>query len=107
LIDIYPTLIDLCDLPPRDELEGKSLRPLLIDPKTPWDRPSLTTHKRNNHALRSERFRYIRYADGSEELYDHAADPLEWQNIAGDPAYADAMQMLTKWFPTRNAPRVQ
>jgi arylsulfatase A-like enzyme len=107
LIDIYPTLIDLCDLPRRDELEGKSLRPLFIDPKTPWDRPSLTTHKRNNHALRSERFRYIRYADGSEELYDHTVDPLEWQNIAGNPAYADAKQMLTKWFPTRNAPRVE
>ncbi|HIA19017.1 MAG TPA: iduronate-2-sulfatase, partial [Planctomycetaceae bacterium] len=70
-MNIYPTLAQLCDLPLPDHLEGVSMTRLLQNPKLPWDRPALTTHGRKNHALRSERWRYIRYADGSEELYDH------------------------------------
>ena len=87
-------LIDLCDLPIRKGLEGNSLRPLLVDPDTGWDRPLLTTHGRNDRTLRSKHFRYIRYADGSEELTDHTVDPMEWKNIAGDPAFTDAKHML-------------
>ena len=66
LLDIYPTLIELCELAPRPELEGASLAGLLNMPSANWDRPSLTTHGRHNHALRSDRYRFIRYADGSE-----------------------------------------
>ena len=55
---------------------------------------ALTTHGRNNHAVRTERWRYIRYADGSEELYDHDADPLEWKNLAGDAKYAAVKKEL-------------
>ncbi len=106
LIDIYPTLIDLCGLPPRKELSGVSLRPLLADPNADWERPSLTTHGRDNHALRTERFRYIRYADGTEELYDHQTDPHEWHNLASGDAYADVKQSLSRWFPTENVPEV-
>ena len=103
-MNIYPTLADLCGLPARKELEGVTMRPLLEDPKTPWDRPALTTHGRNNHALRSERWRYIRYSDGSEELYDHEADPMEWKNVATDPRFADVKADLAKWLPKVNAP---
>ena len=53
--------------------------------------------------MRSERYRYIRYADGSEELYDHDADPLEWKNLAGDPALADVKRELAGWLPQREA----
>ena len=68
MLDLYPTLTDLCGLPARDGLEGHSLRPLLKDAKAerPW--PALTTHGPGNHAVRTEQLRYIRYADGSEEL---------------------------------------
>lgn len=107
LVDIYPTLIELCGLPPR-ELDGTSLVPLLQDPTRRWERPSLSTHGRNNHALRSERFRYIRYADGSEELYDHETDPMEWKNLAKQPEYADVIASMRKWLPQTNvkdAPR--
>ena len=103
-MDIYPTLADLCGLPIGDHLEGVSLRPLLENPSAKWDRAALTTHGRHNHAVRSERWRYIRYADGSEELYDHASDPLEWKNLAGDGEYANVKQDLAKWLPMENAP---
>ena len=101
-MDIYPTLADLCGLTPAGELEGETLRPLLADPAADWDRPAITTHGKDNHAVRSERFRYIRYADGTEELYDHEADPLEWRNLAADPQHAAAKAELAKWLPQTN-----
>jgi arylsulfatase A-like enzyme len=104
LMDIYPTLIDLCGLPRKAELEAASLVPLLRDPQAKWERPSLTTYGCNNHAVRSERWRYIRYADGSEELYDHDADPLEWKNLAHEAKYASVKTDLAKWLPKVNAP---
>jgi len=103
-IDIYPTLADLCALPPRRENEGVSLRPLLADPGAAWDRPSLTTHGRLNHSVRSERWRYIRYADGSEELYDHEKDELEWTNLANNTEFADVKKELAAWLPKSDAP---
>jgi len=104
LINVYPTLIDLCSLSPRGELEGLSLVPLLKDPGAAWERPALTTHGRNNHSVRSERWRYIRYADGSEELYDHAEDEFERRNLALDPGYASVKEELVRWLPGTNAP---
>jgi len=104
LLDVYPTLLDLCGLTPRKELEGRSLLPLLKDPKAPWERPALTTHGRNCHSVRSERWRYIRYSDGTEELYDHDNDEMEWTNLAGDPKYVDVKKDLARWMPTVNAP---
>jgi len=103
-MDVYPTLADLCGLPIGDHLDGKSLRPLLENPIAAWNRPALTTHGRLNHAVRSERYRYIRYADGSEELYDHQFDPMEWKNLAGDPQHAKVKKDLGRWLPTKNVP---
>jgi arylsulfatase A-like enzyme len=104
LLDIYPTLIDICGLPKRKELEGSSLMPLLKNPDAKWDRPSLTTYLRGNHSVRSERWRYIRYHDGTEELYDHSADPMEWVNVAAKPEHASVKSDLTKWLPKADAP---
>ncbi|MEE9602858.1 MAG: sulfatase, partial [Thermoguttaceae bacterium] len=104
LLDIYPTLSDLCGLPIGKHLEGRSLKPLLEDPLTEWDRPVVTTHGRNNHSVRSERWRYIRYSDGSEELYDHDNDPMEWTNLAADAKLAAVRRRLAKWLPKVNAP---
>ena len=107
LIDIYPTLVELCGLSPRGELEGVSLKPLLTDVNVEWERPSLTTHGRNNHAIRSERYRYIRYADGSEELYDHETDPHEWHNLAMDESLSNVKTRLAKWMPKKNVPEAE
>jgi arylsulfatase A-like enzyme len=104
LIDIYPTLIDLCGLTAKPELAGQSLVPLLENPKRKWDRPALTTHGRDNHSLRSERWRYIQYSDGTEELYDHNNDEMEWTNLASDPKYADVKKDFAKWLPKVNVP---
>jgi arylsulfatase A-like enzyme len=104
LIDIYPTLVDLCGLNENKALEGQSLVRLLDDPKAKWDRPALTTFGRKNHALRTPQWRYIRYGDGTEELYDHTKDPNEWTNLAGKPQYAALKKKLARWFPRKNAP---
>ena len=85
-------------------MEGRSVRALLKDPKAKWDPPAVTTFLRNNHAARSAKWRYIRYADGGEELYDHAADPLEHTNLAHKPEHADRKRELAKWLPEKNAP---
>ena len=103
LLDIYPTLADLCGLPVGKHLEGRSVRPLLADPQAAWDRPVVTTHGRNNHSIRSERYRYIRYSDGTEELYDHEADSMEWTNLAGRPESAEIIERLAHWLPKVNA----
>ena len=104
LIDIYPTLVDLCGLGTNKVLEGQSLVRLLADPKAKWDRPALTTYGRNNHALRTPRWRYIRYGDGSEELYDHTKDPNEWTNLANLKKHAAVKRELAQWFPKKNVP---
>jgi len=104
LVDIYPTLIDLCGLKPKIELQGQSLLPLLKNPGSVRKKPALTTHGRNNHTIRSKRWRYIRYADGSEELYDHNKDPLEWTNLAGDSKYSKIKKELSVWLPNVNVP---
>ncbi len=101
-MNVYPTLADLCGLPVGEHLDGVTMRPLLESSDAEWDRPALTTHGRLNHALRSERFRYIRYADGSEELYDHQADPMEWKNLADDPEFAKTKADLKAWLPKTN-----
>jgi arylsulfatase A-like enzyme len=103
LLDIYPTLVDLCGLPAREGLSGHSLVPLMSDSNATWDRPALTTHGRLNHTLRSERYRYIRYADGSEELYDHQTDPMEYTNLAERDDSASIIQKLSRWLPAENA----
>lgn len=102
LIDLYPTLVDLCGLPKPDHLDGKSLKPLLEKPRTKWD-PVLITYGRGNHAIRSDRYRYIQYQNGEEELYDLNSDPNEWNNIAHHKGTRKIMDRLAEWMPTENA----
>ena len=114
LLDIYPTLIELCGLPPRSDLEGVSLRPQLENSSTARVRPAITTHNQGNHAVRSEHWRYIRYADGTEELYDERTDPNEWTNLVqtvrGDArAVSEVNARLAehrRWLPRRDVPPV-
>jgi arylsulfatase A-like enzyme len=99
LLDIFPTLLDLCEMPARNDLEGHSLLPQLKDAQAPRQWPAITTHNQGNHSIRSEDWRYIRYADGSEELYDEKADPNEWTNLAKDPKHTAKKAELAKWLP--------
>lgn len=104
LVDLYPTLVELCGLPEKSGLDGQSLMPLLVNPDLEWRRPALTTLGPGNHALRSDRWRYIRYADGSEELYDHDVDPAELTNLAGSSASVPVVEALRAFLPQVNVP---
>jgi len=86
--NLYSTLTELTGLPTPAHVKAASLMPLLKDPKAPWDHVSICTHGRGNHAVKDARYRYIRYADGGEELYDNATDPREWTNLAGSADHA-------------------
>jgi arylsulfatase A-like enzyme len=102
LIDIYPTLVDLCGLPEREGLDGQSLTPLLENPDRKWERPVVITYGYNNHAVQTERWRYIRYNNGGQELYDHDNDPNEWTNLAGLSEYVEVITKLKTALPDIN-----
>lgn len=99
LIDLYPTLCELCDVPRPAKLDGESLVPLLRQPGRETNRTIVTTFDKGNVALRTDRWRYIRYRDGSEELYDCENDPNEWQNLAGDPENSELLARFRKQVP--------
>jgi uncharacterized sulfatase len=103
LLDLYPTLADLCGLTPDKRVEGKSLRPLLDQPDREWNHPAYTQvdfSKKDKPALgrsvRTERFRYTEWNGGQQgvELYDHSRDPKEFVNLAADPAMGSVVQEL-------------
>lgn len=102
LIDLYPTLVSLAGLPANKQNEGHDISPLVRNPEARWDIPSITTLAQNEHSIRDERFRYIVYKDGSEELYDHVNDPNEWNNLADDPQYAAEKKRLKEFIPAVN-----
>ncbi len=101
-VDFYPTLVDLCGLPVRGDLEGRSLRPLIEDLAAPWDHAAFSINARHdqpvNLAVSTDRFRYIEYADANKpaELYDIQADPREWTNLAGEARHAEALAAMRK-----------
>ena len=103
LLDMYPTLLEAAGLPAKGGLDGHSLMPQLKDANAPREWPAITTQNHDNHGIRSERWRFIQYADGSEELYDMKADPNEWKNLAGDASYESVLGEHRRWIPKVNA----
>jgi arylsulfatase A-like enzyme len=108
LLDVYPTLLRLCSLAtPAHELDGVDLSAILAGRSADRGKPVLSTWGQGNHAIRDARFRYIRYRNGDEELYDHSADPHEWRNLATESQFDAERRRLARWLPTVNAPGVK
>jgi arylsulfatase A-like enzyme len=107
LLDIYPTLVERCDLSKNIQLDGISLEPQLRSPKTAREEPVLTSSYYENHAIRTKHWRYIRYKDGAEELYDHRKDSDEFTNLANHPEHAEIKRSLAKWLPKNAAAEVK
>ncbi len=104
LLDLYPTLVELAGLPAKEGLDGQSLTPLLKDVRQTRSRPAITTHGPDNHAIVTEQWRFIQYADGSQELYNLQEDPYEWVNLASNEAYAPIIRALQEHIPESSAP---
>lgn len=103
---IYPTLTDLAGIPTPGHVQRKSIRSLLVNPNAEWSDPAVTTHGFKNHAVRAEGWRYIRYANGEEELYDEEKDPYEWINLAGREEFAGKKAELAKLLPASDKPDI-
>ena len=106
-MSVYPTLCDLAGLAKPAWLEGDNIRPLLTDPAAKWNGVGITTFHLNNHAVRTDRWRYIHYADGGEELYDHSNDEYEWTNLANKPEHAAVKAELAARLPKTNVPEME
>lgn len=99
-VDFYPTLAELCGLPLPDGLEGRSLTPLLKNPKTKWDHPAFTVWSEDGRtlhgvAVRTEKWRYAEFKDGGAMLFDTKADPHEMKNLADDPKFTKVRAELS------------
>jgi arylsulfatase A-like enzyme len=107
LINIYRTLVDLAGLEAPDYVAGVSLVPQLKNPELPLAQPAICTWGRGNYTVRDRDWRYTRYYDGGEELYDHRKDRDEWSNLAMNPEYASVKERLTRFLPDSEAPLVK
>lgn len=102
LIDIYPTLVDLCDLQvPPQQLDGESLRSIIDYPLESKDRKVLTTYGIKYSSVRNNQYRLLTYPDGTQELYDLINDPHEFKNIINDPQYKALIADLETMIPTQ------
>ena len=106
LIDMYPTLVEMCDLPePHQKLEGTSLAESLRNPEAAEDRNVFLPHMNpGEYAVINRDWRYIRYGDDGEELYDLNADPHEWNNLATIAEYGPLKEEMQKVAPSNFAP---
>ncbi|MCG8699107.1 MAG: sulfatase-like hydrolase/transferase, partial [Bacteroidales bacterium] len=102
-LDIYPTLADLAGFEQPDYLEGQSLRPLIENPNSEWKIPAVVTYPNNNHSVVRDSWNYIRYEDGTEELYNQTEDPTEFYNLSSDTQYRSLMDELAGFIPETKA----
>lgn len=101
LVDLYPTLAELAGLPVPQSVQGRRLVPVLNNPGEEVREDALTLA--NGFALRTDHFAFLRYRDGSEELYDMSKDPHQFTNLATDPAHDGIREQLRKRLEARTA----
>ena len=99
LQDLYPTLMELCQIEKPSYLDGKSLTPILKNPQVEWPSTGISYLYDQYASIRTEKYRYIRYKEGQQELYDREKDPHEWKNEASNPDYANAVKELNEQLP--------
>lgn len=103
LLDLYPTLVDLCGLPERNDLDGESLIPILKNPDSTILRPIITTYDFGDYSVRYDQWHYIKYIDDSEELYNLENDPEEWTNLASSVDHTAIKKQLANYIPQNPA----
>jgi arylsulfatase A-like enzyme len=100
LVDLFRTLTDLCGLPEKPGIDSRSLVPLLEEPTMEWNHPAIThLAEPESYAVSTERWRYIHYEGGDEELYDIEADPHEWTNLADRADHAETLAAMRALAP--------
>ena len=101
MIDIFPTLIELCGLTKKPELDGMSLVPVIKNPNYSRKEPVITMSEERHTSVVDRRYRLIRYSDGTEELYDRKNDSHEWKNRAADPDLNTVKERLARFVPQK------
>lgn len=101
MVNVFPTLTSLCDLPSKPGIDGHDMTTLLKNPESEWNYPAISETKAGagNMAVRTQNWRYIRYYDGSVELYNRENDPNEWNNLANDEKFKDILEQHRRWIP--------
>ena len=105
LLDLYPTLVEICGLAAREDLSGKSLMPWIRNPERQTRRSVMTFFDPGNVAISDRHWRYIRYANGEEELYHLPSDPQEWTNLAANTKHIEVIRKFRTQFEQLNVPR--
>ncbi|MEC3908801.1 sulfatase [Tamlana sp. 2201CG12-4] len=104
LIDLYPTLLEMCNLPKNTTNEGHSIVPLINNPEQNWEYPAITSYGHKNVSLYKDAYHFIHYTDGSGELYNIEDDPNEWKNLYNDLAYSEVITDFKALLPKTYAP---
>lgn len=102
LLDVYPTLVSMCDLPKISALEGNDLKPLVTNPSMDWDKPCISNYIRGNYTVHYKNWNYIHYQDGSGELYNIAEDENEFDNLYQKEEYKGLIKQLQKYVPAKS-----
>jgi arylsulfatase A-like enzyme len=99
LVDLFPTILELCGVSSPHGIDGRSLGEMLQGSSATRSAPAVMSWGRGNHSVRTAAWRFTRYSDGAEELYDHRLDPYEWNNLALTPEFDAVLRNLRQFLP--------